>query len=70
MTKTRPCQRCGQDIPSERIEALPETRLCLPCSQSVGGDFTRSFSQESLGKAGSLKKKLRGHQRIEIEKKD
>jgi RNA polymerase-binding transcription factor DksA len=60
MSKTRPCQRCGQDIPGERIEALPETRLCLPCSQTVGGDFTRSFNQESLGKTGSLKKNYGG----------
>lgn len=60
MSKTRPCQRCGKDIPAERIEALPETRLCLPCSQDVGGDFDRSFKQESLGKTGSLKKNYGG----------
>ena len=39
MAKTRPCQRCGAEIPAERIEALPETRLCVQCSAAVGGDF-------------------------------
>lgn len=60
MSKTRPCQRCGKEIPAERIEALPETRLCLPCSQEIGGDFQRSYTQESLGKTESLKKNYGG----------
>jgi hypothetical protein len=60
MAKSRPCQRCGEAIPAERIEALPETRLCLKCSQNVGGDFQRSFTTESLGKTGSLKKNYGG----------
>lgn len=60
MAKTRPCQRCGETIPAERIEALPETRLCLACSQTVGGEFQHSFSQESIGKTGSLKKNYGG----------
>ncbi len=56
MAKTRPCQRCGEPLDAERIEALPETRLCKPCSQQIGGDFQRTFQQESLGKTESLKK--------------
>jgi hypothetical protein len=55
-TKTRPCVRCGADIPAERIEALPETRLCIRCSEAVGGDFEMIVTRTSLGKAGSLKK--------------
>lgn len=60
MAKTRPCQRCGKMIPAERVEALPDTRLCLPCSGTVGGDFQRTFQQESLGKTSSLKKNYGG----------
>ena len=37
--KSRPCQRCGRMIPPERIEVLPDTRLCVECSQAVGGEF-------------------------------
>jgi hypothetical protein len=48
------------EIPEERIEALPETRLCLQCSQEVGGDFIVSYGQENLGKTGSLKKNYGG----------
>lgn len=58
--KTRPCCRCGLEIPEERLEALPETRLCLTCSQEVGGDFIVTFSQENIGKTGSLKKNYGG----------
>ena len=38
-SKTRPCERCGAMIPPERIEVLPETRLCVACSKAVGGEF-------------------------------
>ena len=54
--KTRPCERCGAMIPPERIEVLPETRLCVACSQAVGGEFDVSIVPENLAKAGSLKK--------------
>ncbi len=56
MAKSRPCQRCKAMIPEERIEALPETRLCVKCSQEIGGDFKVTFVPENIGKAGSLKK--------------
>ncbi|MDQ3879095.1 MAG: TraR/DksA C4-type zinc finger protein [Actinomycetota bacterium] len=29
------CQRCGQDIPPERLEAVPTTTLCVSCKQSL-----------------------------------
>jgi hypothetical protein len=66
MAKTRPCQKCGGQIPAERIEALPETRLCVACSQNVGSDFVRSVSQENLAKTNSLKKNYGG---VSINKK-
>jgi RNA polymerase-binding transcription factor DksA len=27
------CQRCGQNIPAERLQARPEARFCVPCSR-------------------------------------
>ena len=54
--KTAPCERCGAMIPPERIEALPETRLCVACSKAVGGEFDLAIVPENLAKAGSLKK--------------
>ena len=43
-------------IPPERIEAVPETRLCVRCSQDVGGEFHLIVTPENLSKTGSLKK--------------
>jgi hypothetical protein len=54
--KSRPCQRCHELIPAERIEALPETRLCVKCSQEIGGEFEVTVVSENLAKTGSLKK--------------
>ena len=54
--RPRPCERCGKIISSERVEAIPETRLCIDCSKAVGGEFQISYVQENLAKSGSLKK--------------
>jgi hypothetical protein len=54
--KSRPCQRCGQMIPQERIEVLPDTRLCVACSKEVGGEFDLSIVPENHAKTGSIKK--------------
>jgi hypothetical protein len=43
-------------IPIERIEVLPETRLCVDCSKAVGGEFDLAITPENLAKSGSLKK--------------
>jgi hypothetical protein len=53
---TRHCQRCQAEIPAERAEALPETRLCVECSRQVGGEFEITVVPDNLAKAGSLKK--------------
>ncbi|HEX7447833.1 MAG TPA: TraR/DksA C4-type zinc finger protein [Pirellulales bacterium] len=58
--KRRWCARCKTEIPPERIEALPEARLCIQCSQEVGGEFEVKFTQENLSKPGSLKKNYGG----------
>jgi hypothetical protein len=56
MATARLCQRCKTEIPAERIEALPETRLCVACSQKVGSDFEVTIIPVNTGKSGSLKK--------------
>ncbi|HVM36071.1 MAG TPA: TraR/DksA C4-type zinc finger protein [Actinomycetota bacterium] len=30
------CDRCGRDIPFERLEARPATTLCVTCKQRAG----------------------------------
>lgn len=30
------CERCGNEIAAERLEALPWARLCIECKQKVG----------------------------------
>jgi hypothetical protein len=57
---TRNCIRCKAVIPPERVEILPETQLCVPCSETVGSDFETVIVSENIGKAGSLKKNYGG----------
>ena len=52
----RLCHRCGHEIPPRRLRVLPDTRLCLDCSQEIGGDFETYVIPENTGKPGSLKK--------------
>ena len=54
--REHPCARCGTMIPAARIEALPETHLCIACSRDVGGDFEVTVVPANLAKSGSLKK--------------
>ncbi|MGI6034932.1 MAG: TraR/DksA C4-type zinc finger protein [Limnochordia bacterium] len=35
----RKCEFCGQPIPRERLEALPNTRRCVKCAQKNGSDI-------------------------------
>jgi DnaK suppressor protein len=30
------CERCGKEIGSQRLEALPQARLCIECAQRAG----------------------------------
>ena len=30
------CERCGEDIAAERLQAIPEAQFCLACADSVG----------------------------------
>ena len=56
---TRPCEICGAAIPEGRLEAVPETRLCVTHARAIdayGGEFRTFTTQTSLGKSGSLKR--------------
>lgn len=52
---TRSCARCGVMIPVERLEAMPETEICVSCSQEIGGEFKLVAIRERTSKPGSLK---------------
>ena len=67
--KTRPCEICGEPIDPERIEVVPETRLCVEHAKLIGkygGEFIVTGTQASLGKSGSLKK---NYGDVSVEKK-
>lgn len=49
------CIRCGNEIPEARLKALPETELCIGCSEAVGGDFIVTATYERTNKPGSMK---------------
>jgi hypothetical protein len=54
--KPRFCARCKVEIPRERAEGLPNTRLCINCVREVGGEFDATVEDEQLGKRESFKK--------------
>lgn len=33
------CEICGNRIPKERVEILPQTKRCVDCSRAKGTDF-------------------------------
>src|ERR1700733_8508407 len=47
---------CGGATPIARETAMPQTRLCVPCSEQIGGNYLLISQAENLAKAGSLKK--------------
>jgi hypothetical protein len=69
----RLCERCNAEIPEERIQIVPETRLCVKCCEEVGGEFKLYATYERTSKEGSLKKNYGGvnvfRVRKEIKKK-
>lgn len=52
----RQCRVCGKPIPEARLKAIPETFVCVHCSEKIGGEFELEVTVSSTGKAGSLKK--------------
>ncbi|VTR94803.1 transcriptional family : Transcriptional regulator, TraR/DksA family OS=Chthoniobacter flavus Ellin428 GN=CfE428DRAFT_4865 PE=4 SV=1: zf-dskA_traR [Gemmata massiliana] len=68
MIVPQPCARCGGEIPPERVEAMPETMVCVACSQEMGGEFTVIMTPERISKEGSLKKNYGGYSTRKIRK--
>ena len=62
------CARCGGEIPAERMEALPETMVCVRCSQEMGGEFVVYATAERISKEGSLKKNYGGYTTKKVRK--
>jgi hypothetical protein len=54
--EVRYCRICEDEIPRARLEALPDTRVCIKCSEKIGGEFELEVTISRTGKAGSLKK--------------
>jgi len=52
----RSCRFCGVEIPQARLKALPDTRICVKCSEAKGGEYELEVTANSTGKAGSLKR--------------
>ena len=50
------CRRCGDEIPEGRLRALPDTQVCVRCSEAIGGEDELEVTISATGKAGSLKK--------------
>lgn len=42
------CEQCGQDIPFERLEALPYTTVCTECSRKEEKEEQHAFSRGSV----------------------
>jgi len=55
-TNPRPCAKCRELIPIERVELLPDTRLCVACSTKLGSEFDVTLTPQNLSKSGSMKK--------------
>lgn len=34
------CEICGQVIPMERLQALPQTKRCVECARKIGSDVS------------------------------
>jgi len=54
-TNARCCRICGVEIARERLEVIPDTLVCVKCSQKIGGEFELKVGVGGTGKAGSLK---------------
>jgi hypothetical protein len=57
-TQTRPCEICGQPIDPERLETVPDTRLCGDHARQItkfGGEFRITASHDRTSKQGGLK---------------
>lgn len=61
--KSRPCEVCMKPIEPERMEAVPETRLCREHGERIekyGGEFSTTFTWDKTSKEGGMKKNFAG----------
>jgi len=58
------CIRCGKRIPKGRLKAVPETELCVKCSEAVGGDYEITVVEENLGSSIISKPFIQKQKRI------
>jgi len=54
-TEVKYCTRCGAEIPLGRLKAIPDTLVCVKCSEEIGGEFELKVTISGIAKAGSLK---------------
>jgi RNA polymerase-binding transcription factor DksA len=55
----RYCARCRAEIPEERVEAMPETRVCIKCAEAMGGsEFDVVAVPVRGGKKESIKRTI------------
>lgn len=50
------CARCKAEIPAERVEAMPETRVCVKCAEAMGGS---EFEVEVVAVRGGKKESIK-----------
>ena len=50
------CRVCEAQIPQARLAVIPDTLVCVKCSEEMGGEFELKVTVSATGKAGSLKK--------------
>ena len=55
MSETRYCRICEVEIPAARLKAIPDTWVCVECSEDIGGEFELKVTISGTAKAGSLK---------------
>ena len=49
------CIRCDEPIPEKRLQALPDTKVCVGCSEAIGGEYHTGVQLERTSKEGSMK---------------
>jgi hypothetical protein len=56
MSDPRKCEHCSAEIPQARLEAIPETTMCVKCAETHGPKPLRGFmvSTASKGTASVL----------------
>jgi hypothetical protein len=67
--EAKACAMCGGEIPAERIEAVPETRVCVACAREMGGtDVARVARPVKVGRTGGLKHLVTEYETVKVPK--